>query len=94
MQRGFSEYFTNSITKKIRDSPDIDVTEIKVDTRMRIVRPLHAKIIKDAYDMFKSDRGKIIIGNGWKMAGITQAVREARNPLIEDILDPFAGLQL
>ena len=38
--------------------------------------------------------GKSIIANGWKGAGIINCIREARDPHITDILDPFARLEI
>ena len=43
--------------------------------------------------MFKTDRGKQIILNGWRAAGIVDAVKDAR-ATVTDILDPFAALTL
>ena len=37
--------------------------------------------------------GKLIIENGWKAAGITEAVRDAR-ATVSDIIDPFAALAI
>ena len=55
--------------------------------------PLHAKSLCKVYDMFKTVRGRQIIHNGWKAAGLVDAVKDAR-ATVADILDPFAALSL
>ena len=55
---------------------------------------LHAKSLCKVYDMFGTDRGKTIIANGWRAAGITAAVQDARSSSPEDLNDPFARLTI
>ena len=50
------------------------------------------KSLCKVFTFFSSPRGKKITANGWRAAGITEAVRDASR--VSDILDPFAGLSL
>ena len=72
-----------------------DVEDIRVDTRMSILKPIHAQSIADAYAFMKTEAGKKNIVSGWKSAGITAAVENARNYAgIDCILDPFANMAI
>ena len=56
---------------------------------------MHAQSIADAYAFMKTEAGKKNIVIGWKSAGITAAVENARNyGGIDCILDPFANLAM
>ena len=56
--------------------------------------PLHARTLTKTFNMLKSDWGKQIIANGWKAAGITQAVEDARKNDVMDLIDPFSDLSI
>ena len=72
----------------------MDIADVRVDTRITVLRPLHAKSIKKSYDFFKTETGKKIITNGWVGAGIVKAVKDCRDPSFDTILDPFANLSI
>ena len=55
--------------------------EIKVDVRISIVKPLHAKWIVKFYDYIRSKPE--LVKNGWKKSGIVERLHEKIN------LDPF-----
>ena len=71
----------------------MDIADIRVDTRISVLRPLHAKVIMKSYLFFQSEDGENI-ANGWKGSGILSAVSECRNMNWESLLDPFAALSL
>ena len=84
----FSNYFTTTITKELQVDPEKDVTTIKVDLRLSTLKPLHVKVMAEIYEHFKQDgRGTIL--NGWKAAGVNQAVKDARSGIVLDF-NPFA----
>ena len=60
------------------------------------MRPLHARAaLTKTFNMLKSyDWGKRIIANGWKAAGITQAVEDARKNDVMDLIDPFSDFSI
>ena len=78
-----------------KNSHDLSVHDLSVAKLMctRLLRPLHARSLCKVHAMFKTDRGKQIILNGWRAAGIVDAVKDARTT-VTDILDPFAELTL
>ena len=78
----------------LKRNPQMDIADIRVDTRISVLRPLHAKVIMKSYMFFQSEYGKKIIVNGWKGAGILHAVSDCRNMNWKSLLDPFAALSL
>ena len=61
-KRVFSKYFSSSIMEGLKEDPTCDVTTIKVDLRLSVLKPLHANVMKEAYQfyrIFKRQRGDI-----------------------------------
>ena len=88
-QRKFSHYFTKCITKALLDDPKRGVTTIKVDLKIPTLKPIRAKTVSKVYRHLKSNKGKQVILNGFRGAGITEAVRkiqENSKSIIELIL--------
>ena len=67
--------------------PDKDVTTIEVDLRLSTLKPIHANVMGQIYQHFKTEGRQTII-NGWKAAGVIKAVADARNGHVDD-LNPF-----
>ena len=85
--REFSNYFTNSITEALLADPKQDVTTIKVDLKLSTLKPIHAKTVSKVYEHLKSDKGKQVILNGFREAGVTEAVKKMQE-------NPKSGLNL
>ena len=80
-QREFSVYFTNCITEALLADPKRDVITIKVNLKLSTLKPIHAKIVSKVYENLKSDRGKQVILNGFRAAGISEAAKKIwKNP--------------
>ena len=80
-QREYSDYFTNCITEALLADPKRDVATIKVDLKLSTLKPIHAKTVSKVYEHLKSDKAKQVILNGFRAAGITEAVTKIReNP--------------
>ena len=80
-QREFSNYFTNCITEALLVDPKRDVTVMKVDLKLYALKPIHAETVSKVNKHLNSDNGKQIILNGFRVAGITEAVKKIReNP--------------
>ena len=80
-QRDFSNYFTNCITEALLADPKRNVTTIKVDLKLSTLKPIHAKTVSKEYEDLKSDKGNQVILNGFRAAGIREAVKKIReNP--------------
>ena len=39
-----------------------------------MLKPLHASWVVDLYNYLTTIKGKVVIENGWKKAGITEAI--------------------
>ena len=62
----------------LKKYPTRDLRTIYIDLLLSVLRPLHFKAMKKAYQFFESLKGKEVIWNGWKAAGITETLRQAR----------------
>ena len=74
----FSEYFTNAITKDMLHDSKRDVTTIEVDLWLSTLKPEHAKVMRKVYKFLQSEKGCDVIKAGWRAAGITDILKEAR----------------
>ena len=89
-KREFTEYFTSCIMKALEIEPDRDVASIEVDLRLSTLKPRHAKVMMELYEYLQTEAGKKIIKAGWKAAGITDNLENARQSNINPIKDnPF-----
>ena len=75
----FSEYFTNVITKDMLRDPKRNVTTIAVDLRLSTLKPVHAKVMRKVYTFLQSEKVCDVIKADWRAAGITDALKEARD---------------
>ena len=75
-QRECSDYFTRCITGALLANPKRDVATMKVDLKLSTLKPIHAKTFSKVYEHVKSDQGKQAILNGFRAAGITDAVKK------------------
>ena len=75
----FSEYFTNAVTKEMLRDPKQDVTKIEVDLRLLSLKPDYAKVMRKVYEFLQLEKGCNVIKAGWKAAGITDVLKEARD---------------
>ena len=87
-KQSFCEYFTENISRELSRNPNMDVTTIDIDLKLSTMKPRHAKCMTKIYNYLLSPRGREIILSGWKAAGITNTVIEARHGIMPD-LDPF-----
>ena len=71
-KKAFNEYFCSSILKELKNDPTCDVTTINVDLSLSTLKPLHAEVMKNAFNYFASCRGNEIITAEWKALGITE----------------------
>ena len=62
-KRTFSKYFSSSIMEALKQNPTRDVTTIKVDLRLSVLKLLYANVMKEAYQFFESLKGKEMILN-------------------------------
>ena len=69
-------------------NPKKDVTTIEVDLKLSTLKPRHAKLMKELYEWFATEKEKSIILSGWRSAGIVDAVKNARSGEIPS-LNPY-----
>ena len=74
------------------NSPNID--DVKIDTRLSVLKPLHAKVISKAHEHFKTESGKRNVINGWRASGIKKDVEDCRENSVESIFDPFKNMRI
>ena len=89
-KKEFSEYFTSVITQAMLKNPNIDVTTIEVDLKLSTLKQLHAATLIKIYNFFKTDEGKKTMSSGWRAAGITEALKKARQSNTVPSLNPYA----
>ena len=77
-KRTFSKYFSSSIMEALKQNPTRDVTTIKVDLRLSVLKLLRDNVMKEAYQFFESLKDKEMILSGWRGAGITESLRQTR----------------
>ena len=78
-EKCFSEYFTNAITKEILRDPRRDVTTIEVDLQLSTFKPKYAKVMRKMHDFLQLEKDCDVIKAGWRAAGITDVLKEARD---------------
>ena len=55
-----------------------------------MLKPLHASWVVDLYNYLTTTQGKVIIENGWKKSGVTEAIEGGYTKL--QALDPFESI--
>ena len=75
-------WFSSQIAEKIKEGKL--PYEIKVGTRLTVVKPLHAKWVTKFFDYIRSKPD--IVRSGWEKSKITEHVNTKM------VLDPFADL--
>ena len=76
-QREFSEYVMSCVSTVLTRDPAMDVTTIKLDTKLSTLKQMHAKTMGKVYKFFKTENCKKVILAGWKASGITEASKSA-----------------
>ena len=71
-----------------KEDPTRDVTTIKFNLRLSVLKPLHANVMKEAYQFFESLKGKEVILNGWRAAESFRQTREKNENSVN--LNPFS----
>ena len=55
-----------------------------------MLKPFHASWVVDLYNYLTTTKGKVVIKNGWKKAGITEEIKGGFSKL--QPLDPFESI--
>ena len=79
----FADWYAQQITKQL--DTGLDVYDVKVNTTLSVMKPIHARWIIGLYDYLRNSQEVII--KGFEMAGISEAIRLELGPD-----DPFSDL--
>ena len=69
----FSEWYFRQIFKVLETG--CAVMDVKVNVKLTIIKPLHAKWLSEFYNYINSSDGQEITRNGWLRARITDAIK-------------------
>ena len=81
----FSEWYSTQIENELSLGKKIE--DVNIQFHLTVLKPLHAKWLLDFYNHITSEAGSQIILNGWKSAGIYDALEMGLAGLPS--LDPF-----
>ena len=73
LKRLFSEWYAQQIENQLALGKKVE--EIKIEIRLTTLKPLHAKWLVEYYSEITSGNGSSVIINGWKVAGIYDAIK-------------------
>ena len=90
LKRLFSEWYSQQIQNQL--SLGENVEEIKIEFRLTTFKPLHAKWLVEYYNEITSENGSSVIINGWKAAGIYNAIKAGSSGL--QSIDRFEDIHL
>ena len=84
-KKKFVDWYAKQVITAIEKGVNID--DINVNLKLSTLKPLHASWIIQLYNHMTSFEGRGIIINGWRRAGILEAVAKGKEGLPP--LDPF-----
>ena len=64
----------STLSKIIAANPNIDLADVRVDTKLSSLKRLRTKAWVLSYELFRSNEGKMNILSGWHAAGSSKAV--------------------
>ena len=88
LRSDFQSWYADQVSKQLQEGKRPE--DIKVDTKLSIMKPLGVKWITSAFDYIKSQSG--IIYGGFMKAGIVEALQIDENEDTENLQDPFTDL--
>ena len=88
MKKKITEWYSLEVTKQLDN--DKSTEEIEVKLLLSKLKPFHVSWLIDLYNHFTSQAGREVVANGWKAAGITDAIEKGSASL--EPLTPFRKL--
>ena len=73
MREKFAEWYASQIREGL--DPGKDLEDIEVKTPLSVIKPMHAQWIIELYNELTSSSRREVVVNGWKAAGIYDAMR-------------------
>ena len=74
MKKKITEWYSLEVTKQLDN--DKSTEEIEVKLLLSKLKPFHVSWLIDLYNHFTSQAGREVVANGWKAAGITDAIEK------------------
>ena len=84
----FTEWCAEKIDEGLEEGKALEDIDIKLT--LTLLKPIHGSWICDLYNYLSSSKGKSIIENRWKQAGISKAIEAGFSKL--PCLDPFQSI--
>ena len=78
-KKKFSLWYAAQVKSELDKGKNIE--EIDISMKLSILKPLHAKWLIDLCNYMTSPDGQALSLEGWKVAGITEAVQKGLNGL-------------
>jgi len=82
LNQKFSDWYSQQVTKQL--SNGVNIYDVKIETGLTVMKPIHAKWIIGLYDHLRNSTE--LIRKGFKQAGITEAIDmelESEDPFID-----------
>ena len=87
----YQSWYADHVSEQIRRG--ISPHDVKVDIRLFVLKPLHARWIIDFFEHMSNQEGRRIVVNGFKKAGICEAFEQARQ--LKDLAEnPFLEIDI
>ena len=84
----FTEWLSQKIEEGLSEGKDFE--DIDILLILSVLKPLHASWVVDLYNYLTTTKGKVVIENGWKKPGITEAIEGGYSKL--QPLYPFESI--
>ena len=85
LKRKFNEWYSGQVKAQLDDGISID--DVQVGLQLTKLKPIHARWLVEFYNHMTTSKGKEIIDNGWKAAGISDALELGSSKMPS--IDPF-----
>ena len=85
MKNAFAQWYMQQVDNALQVGKKLE--DINTEFRLSVIVPLHAKWLVEYYNHISSEAGTKVIVNGFKLAGIYDAVRSGKSNL--QSIDPF-----
>ena len=85
MKNEFAKWYMQQVDNALQVGKKLE--DISIDFRLSVIKSLHAKWLVEYYNHISSETGTKVIVNGFKLAGICDAIRSGESSL--QSIDPF-----
>ena len=85
MKNTFVKWYMQQVDSALQVGAKLD--DINIEFHLSVIKPLHTKWFIEYYNHISSEAGTEVIVNGFKLAGIYDAIRSGKSSL--QSIDPF-----